>query len=94
MHRASRELVSRAQESRGVQVDWKLLESWGHEPWRAEICGISAASHLKDLTMGKKNRNGNREPKKPKKPKLPVQTATSIAELSKLQNTPKKKDGK
>ncbi|WP_306224499.1 hypothetical protein [Bosea beijingensis] len=44
--------------------------------------------------MSKKNRSGNREPKKPKQPKLPVQTATSIAELGKLQSQPRKKGGK
>jgi hypothetical protein len=52
--------------------------------------GARALSQPKDLIMGKKNRSGNREPKKPKQPKLPVQAATSIAELGKLQNLPKK----
>lgn len=56
-------------------------------PGQAQHIG---GSQLKDLIMGKKNRSGNREPKKPKQPKVPAQTATSIAELSKPQNLPKK----
>lgn len=49
-----------------------------------------SGSKLKDLTMSKKKRTGNREAKKPKQPKIPAQTATSIAELSKQQSPPKK----
>lgn len=49
-----------------------------------------SGSSLKDLIMAKKNRSGNREAKKPKQPKAPAQTASSIAELSKPQNLPKK----
>jgi len=43
-----------------------------------------------ETDMGKKNRKGNREPKKQKMPKLPPQAASSIAELSKNQGPRKK----
>lgn len=58
---------------------------------RSASAGTGCQDMREEQTMGKKNRKGNREPRKPKQVKLALAAATTIAELSRQQAVGKRR---